>query len=82
MTSPAYSPNKGGQIAFATAPSSLRDQARSGLDQRLQSHFAELLDANAHFDAACAAAIARDDAAYERHMAAFRALSADWTAKA
>jgi hypothetical protein len=65
MTSPAYSPNKGGQIAFATALS-----------------FADLLSANAHFDAACAAAIARDDAAYERHMAAFRALSADWTAKA
>jgi hypothetical protein len=82
MTSPAHSPNKSGQIAFATALSSLRDRAGSRLDQRLQSHFAELLSANAHFDAACAAAIARDDAAYERHMAAFRALSADWAGKA
>jgi hypothetical protein len=96
MTSPAYSlPNSGGVGAnrlSADRAGPASPEAPAGLRHSGTIDFCEAIapelertgwtQANAHFDAACAAAIARDDAAYERHMAAFRALSADWTAKA
>jgi hypothetical protein len=36
------------------------------------------MKAEQHFNAACAATMARDDATYEREMAAFKAISSGW----